>query len=156
MSWQAVTWVLEHSEATLGSRLVLISIASHANREGRQSWPSVATVSLEAGLTRREVQYCLRTLESSGELLCKRGGGRGISNRYELPLVEKWLTAQNFRPLDKQRNPRHKGRNLPQETAHPIAQEPSLQQPSIMQPEVQCSICKIWAPKAAMKRHRCA
>ena len=130
MSWQAVTWVLERSEATLGSRLVLLSIASHSNREGRQAWPSVDTISLEAKLSRREVQYCVRELEDSGELHCVRGGGRGHSNHYELPFVAEWLYAQNVRGLEKGRNVEHKGRNPRQERAHPSAQEPSLE-PSV-------------------------
>jgi hypothetical protein len=124
VSWQAVTWVLECSHAELGARLVLLSIASHANREGRHSWPSVETICIEARLTRREVQYCLRDLELLGELATIRGGGRGKSNSYELPFVADWLTAQSLRSLEKQRAQTEKGRNLRQETAHPSAHEP--------------------------------
>jgi hypothetical protein len=95
LSWQAVKWVLECSQAVLGSRLVLLSIASHANREGRQSWPSVETICIEARLSRREVQYCLRTLEDLGEL--KTSPRRGTSSSYELPFVASWLGAQSLR-----------------------------------------------------------
>ena len=98
MSWQAVTWVLEHSEATLGSRLVLLSIASHANREGKSAWPSVDTICLEAKLSRREVQYALRSLEASGELRTKQI--RGQSSHYELTQVEAWIGAQSLRPAN--------------------------------------------------------
>lgn len=95
MSWQAVTWVLEQSQSVLGVRLVLISIASHANREGQQAWPSVDTICLEARLSRREVQYCLRKAEEAGEL--RTIPKKGKPNSYELPLVTKWLGAQNLR-----------------------------------------------------------
>ena len=130
MSWQAVTWVLEQSQATLGARLVLLSIASHANREGRSSWPSVETVCIEARLTRREVQYCLRSLEEAGELHTIRGGGRGKSNSYELPFVLDWVTAQTLRSSEKQRNQSEKGRKMEQKTAHPIAHEPFPNHPN--------------------------
>jgi len=91
MSWQAVTWVLEHSESTLGSRLVLLCIASHANREGKNAFPSLDTLAREALLSRREVIYAVQSLEEAGELRVHRGIGRGNPNRYELPWVPSWL-----------------------------------------------------------------
>ncbi len=91
LSWQAVTWVLEQSEATLGSRLVLLSIASHSNREGKNAFPSLDTIAREALLCRREVMYCVQSLEELGELRVHRGIGRGNPNHYELPRVPVWL-----------------------------------------------------------------
>lgn len=91
MSWQAVTWVLEKSEAELGSRLVLLSIASHANREGLSACPSYQTICLETRMSEREVRYCVRALEESGELHVERGVGRGNPNRYSLPFVAGWV-----------------------------------------------------------------
>jgi len=129
MSWQAVTWVLEHSQSTLGSRLVLLSIASHANREGVESWPAVDTIAIEARLSRRQVQCCLLRLKQSGELNFEENrGGRAKTNHYTLPLVYDWITAQSSHPLgaEKPRTPEQKGRNPRQETVHSSAQEPSL------------------------------
>lgn len=123
MSWQAVTWVLEQSQATLGSRLVLLSIASHSNREGRNSWPAVDTICLETRLSRREVQYCLRQLEEGGEL--RTLPKRGRPNIYELPLVTTWLGAQDLRMS---KSPR--GAQTPSTVAHPIAPEPLKAEPS--------------------------
>lgn len=123
MSWQAVTWVLEQSQATLGSRLVLLSIASHANREGRNAWPAVDTIALETRLSRREVQYCLRELEELGEL--KTLPKKGRPNAYELPLVINWLGAQDLRVSKSLR-----GANTPSTVAHPIAPEPLKEEPS--------------------------
>lgn len=91
MSWQAVTWVLENSEATLGSRLVILAIASHANREGKNSFPSLDTLAREVLLSRREVIYAVQSLEELGELSVHRGIGRGNPNHYELPRVTAWL-----------------------------------------------------------------
>jgi Helix-turn-helix domain len=91
LSWQAVTWVLEFSEATSYSRLVLIAIASHANREGKNAFPSLDTIAQEARISRREVVYCVQELEERGELAVIRGIGRGNPNHYELRYVGPWL-----------------------------------------------------------------
>jgi hypothetical protein len=102
MSWQAVTWVLEQSEATLGSRLVILSIASHANREGKNAFPSMDTIARECLLSRREVVYCVQALEELGEIRVHRGVGRGNPNHYELPRVPAWLEkVQGLHQLDK-------------------------------------------------------
>lgn len=102
MSWQAVTWVLEQSEATLGSRLVILSIASHANREGKNAFPSMDTIARECLLSRREVIYCVQSLEELGELRVNRGIGRGNPNHYELPRVPAWLQkVQGLHQLEK-------------------------------------------------------
>ena len=99
MSWQAVTWVLEFSEARLGSRLVLISIASHANREGREAWPSLKTLALESKIDKSQVIRCVRDLEGIGELRVKRDTGRSRTNHYEIPPVAQWV--ESFHPLSK-------------------------------------------------------
>jgi hypothetical protein len=91
MSWQAVTWVLEFSESEGYARLVLISIASHANREGKSAFPSLDTIAREALLSRREAVYCVQKLEEMGELHVERGIGRGNPNHYDLPHVSRWL-----------------------------------------------------------------
>jgi hypothetical protein len=91
VSWQAVTWVLEFSEAEGYARLVLLSIASHANREGKNAFPSLDTICKEALVSRREVIYSIQALEEKGELKIERGIGRGNPNHYELPHVGRWL-----------------------------------------------------------------
>lgn len=130
MSWQAVTWVLEQSQAVHSSRLVLLSIASHANREGRQSYPSVETICIEARLGRRAVQYCLRELEELGEL---RTIPRTMnSSSYEMPFVEKWLKsmegAQSLRPGGAQKSAAQGRKNRPK-GAHTRAHEPFPNRP---------------------------
>ena len=102
LSWQAVTWVLEQSEAMLGSRLVILSIASHANREGKSAFPSLDTITKETLLSRREVIYAVQSLEESGELSVHRGIGRGNPNHYELRHVSAWLQkVQGLHQLEK-------------------------------------------------------
>lgn len=76
MSIQAVAWVLEHSEATLADRLVLIAIANHADARGWNAYPSVPLIAREALVSERTVYRALETLEESGELTIQRRPNR--------------------------------------------------------------------------------
>ena len=69
MSVHVLSWVLRHSEETLGRRLVLIVLADHAKEDGSSSWPSVNTIAREARMTRRPVQTALRQLEEHGAII---------------------------------------------------------------------------------------
>jgi hypothetical protein len=84
MSVQALSWVLNESKATLGSRLVLLSIANHADAKGLNSWPSVSVIAKEAHLSYRQAQRCINSLEKLGELEVERGGGFNGSHRFRL------------------------------------------------------------------------
>lgn len=84
MSVQALSWVLNESKATLGSRLVLLSIANHADAKGMNSWPAVPVIAEEARISERQVQNCLRNLERLGELKIIRGEGYKGSHRFEV------------------------------------------------------------------------
>lgn len=68
MSIQAVGWVMEASPSTGTARLVLLSLANHASREGKNAWPSVETIAHEARCSMRSVHYALRKLESEGHI----------------------------------------------------------------------------------------
>lgn len=88
----------------MGSRLVMLSIASHANREGKSSFPSLDTIALETLLSRREVIYAVQSLEELGELTVHRGIGRGNPNNYNLPRVAAWLEkVQGLHQLEKRK-----------------------------------------------------
>lgn len=80
MSIQAVAWVLEHSEATLADRLVLIAIANHADARGWNAWPAVPQIAKEARVDRATVYRAIDALEDSGELIVERRPGK--SNMY--------------------------------------------------------------------------
>jgi hypothetical protein len=69
MSVHAISWVLKHSDATLGARLVLISLADHAHDDGSHAFPSVDTLVKETRMTRRAVQAALRKLEAAGDIV---------------------------------------------------------------------------------------
>jgi DNA-binding transcriptional MocR family regulator len=95
MSMQAVVWVLEHERSTEGTaRLVLLSIANHANREGTDSWPSIDTIAWEVNRDRRTVQRALQWLAEQGLIEVEVQGGGSMKhqanrrpNRYTiLPL----------------------------------------------------------------------
>ena len=94
MSIQAMNWVIQNSQHSGGNYIVLLMIASHANAEGEDSYPRIATLALEARLDRRTVTRCLHNLEASGELHIQRGGrGQGRRHRFSLPLMRLGDTA---------------------------------------------------------------
>jgi hypothetical protein len=85
MSIEAVSWVLRHSEAKLGARLVLIALADHAHPDGSEAYPAVETLARHTRLSRRAVQSALRTLEAEGEII-PDGVGRNGTNCYRLTM----------------------------------------------------------------------
>ncbi len=87
MSWQAVEWVLKNSRSRGATRLVAVCIASHADQNGEQAWPSAQTIAQEAGISRSSVFPCLARLIQLGELVRIPGGGRNRTNAYRLTLV---------------------------------------------------------------------
>lgn len=84
MSVQALSWVLDRSKSRLAARLVLLSIANHANERGDNAWPSVRTIAREAHVTDRQVQRALVTLVGLGELLIIHGAGPGGAHVYQV------------------------------------------------------------------------
>jgi hypothetical protein len=87
MSVQAMSWLLDHSEARLAARLTLISIANHCDSKGENSYPSVGLIAREAKISTREVQRALHILVEIGELQVEFGAGpRGV-HLYSIPAV---------------------------------------------------------------------
>ncbi len=83
MSIEALTVVLNHSQARGTEKLVLIGIANHYGEQG--AWPSVKTLASYANMSERRVQQAIKALQSSGELKVDRGQGGGIG-RYKTNL----------------------------------------------------------------------
>lgn len=79
-----MSWVLNESMATLGSRLVLLSIANHADAKGMNSWPKIKVLAEESRLSERQAQRCIRQLEKLGEIEVQRGAGYEGSHRFRL------------------------------------------------------------------------
>ena len=67
MSVQAIGWVFDHETETGGlTRLVLLSLANHANDVG-ECWPSKATIGRETNCQREpSIRAALRELEKRG------------------------------------------------------------------------------------------
>lgn len=81
VSWQAIHWVMDHSTAEGSDRLVLISIARHADQAGAGSWPSVATIAKECAVSERTVQRCLRSLAERRDITIELGAGGTAKTR---------------------------------------------------------------------------
>lgn len=85
MSIEALSWVLKHSEAVKGARLVLLALADTADDDGTNTWPSVKTIARKARLSPRAVHNALRTLEKDGRIL-RRGTTEFSTTRWDIVL----------------------------------------------------------------------
>lgn len=134
MSVQALTWVLDHSPAIHGDRLVLISIANHADREGRGSYPPVAMIASEARMSTRNVQYALRSLEhgfeGSGKAIFRDGRGPNGATLWAVLMDEQ---AKTFRGLPRPGGGADSAPPAVADSAPPGAQDrtPACSKPSI-------------------------
>jgi hypothetical protein len=127
-----MSWVIEHSKHKGNAFVVLLMIANHARSDGSGAWPSVKTLAKEARISPRAVQYTVRRLERSGELLTEVGHGPSGSNLYSLPKYAKYAYASFASPTQHDCAP-------PTQPPAPapaitVAPEPSLKQPSINRP----------------------
>lgn len=66
MSIQALTYVLEGHPAKGADRLVLLSLANHANGTDYECWPSAELIAWETNLSLDHVRRCLRALDNAG------------------------------------------------------------------------------------------
>lgn len=103
MSIEALTVVLNHSQAKGTDKLVLIGIANHHGESG--AWPSVQTLAGYANLSERRVQQSITKLRELGELSVEVGGGQGGA-KYKTNLYRVLVTC----PEDCQGFPGHKQR----------------------------------------------
>jgi hypothetical protein len=81
MSVKVMTWVWEHSPVAGNERLVLLAVADSAD-DGRNAWPSVATLARKTRLDPRTVQRVVRRLRDGGHLAVATAAGRGGANVY--------------------------------------------------------------------------
>ena len=89
MSIEALTVVLNHSQAKGAVKLILIGIANHINPDNDGAWPSQAKLASYANCSERYVHDAVDELVALGELRvgvhAGKGNGGNKSNRY-------WLT----------------------------------------------------------------
>jgi len=65
-------WAWEVDGLTSTTKLVLLSLAQHANEDGAHAFPSVATIAAECRLSERSVQGALKALEAEGYITVVR------------------------------------------------------------------------------------
>jgi len=87
MSIQAVAWVLSQKGEDLPgtARLVMIALANHADHTSGHCWPSIETISREAGCGERTASRYLGALRRNGWLdvrSTQRASGKFRSNDY--------------------------------------------------------------------------
>ena len=86
MSIEATSWVFEHSRSKGAARLVLLSIANHADPFGKSTYPSLGTISRESGVSLRQIKRSFAQLLKIGELRIQRCASPFGTNVYALPL----------------------------------------------------------------------
>jgi hypothetical protein len=79
-----MNWVWANSPTSGNERLVLLALADACSREdGTGCWPSARTLARKANISDRTVRRVIARLETDGQILVHRGGGRaGASNSY--------------------------------------------------------------------------
>jgi hypothetical protein len=163
MSVEALSWVFQHSESSLGSRHVLLSIANHAKSDGTGAWPSVPTIARESRLSVRQVQRCFTVLVNLGELRLSKETGPHGCNLYSLPKM------RGVKLSPGERHPVTEGVTFTTEKGAKMSPEPKSIEPSIKTktdallesfPEddvgtLRCMVCRraVTPSRAAMKQH---
>jgi len=79
-----MSWVWEHSRSKPTARLVLLAIADCANDQGREAYPSNATLMRKTGLSERGVRQAITDLDRLGELSVEYKSGPRGCNRYRI------------------------------------------------------------------------
>lgn len=75
MSVEATSWVWRNYTRGGTEKLVMLAIADHADRYGRNAWPSIATIAEYAAVDVRTAQRSLTRLESQGDIMIARQQG---------------------------------------------------------------------------------
>ncbi len=82
MSYRLTSLILRMAQCPCPQKIVLAVIADMADDDG-MCWPSLETIALRAGMTRRSVIDQVEKLEAAGLLSVSRGGR---SNKYQIVL----------------------------------------------------------------------
>lgn len=123
MSVKIMSQVWEDEGIGPTDRLILLSLADHANDEG-VCYPSVARLVRRTGLSERAVQTAIRRLEEAGRLKIERGSGPKGCNVFTVCTPAADAPPQQMHPAADAPTPRSSCGEPPQEL-HPNRQEPS-------------------------------
>lgn len=87
--------VWDHSKQTGARLLLMLAIADHADDNGI-AWPGIPSLSRKIRMSTRYTEMLQQRLIESGELSISRaGGGRQITNRYQITIPEAGLGVKN-------------------------------------------------------------
>ena len=81
-----MSWVWDHSTVGGTERLVLLALADCANDEGRECWPSIATLARKCRVDTRTVQRVIRRLADGGHVEILPSPGGRAANRYAVTM----------------------------------------------------------------------
>lgn len=113
MSWRASSYVkcLGRNHLTAMEKMVMFVLADCYNDDQAEAWPSLPALAYYSLCSERTVMRAVASLERKGLLLVARsnpplragakqqgGGGRGNSNRYRFPKLEKGDIPPPFKP----------------------------------------------------------
>jgi DNA-binding transcriptional MocR family regulator len=108
-------------------KLVFLALANFCDAQGGNCYPSIATLRRFTGLSEREIQRCIRTLEAGGYLTVQPRSG--TSNVYKLhprlevtPVQQPPVTAEQQTPASQSPDPRQGVR----ESTHKPLNRPDL------------------------------
>jgi hypothetical protein len=110
-----------------GEKLVLLALADQANDEGRQCWPSVATIARKSGQGERTVRRALDHLEKADHLT--RDHRDGNSTQYHIHPCQNGSPAKSA-PLPKTTKTPAKLAGKPSRNTKPQKASPSSGTPS--------------------------
>lgn len=109
MAWQFYEWAKDQPVKPVGRKLILMLVADHADADARYSFPSLSYLSVESGLSERQIQNHLKALAEEDGLLriekVKSKRGQYEFSRY-------WLlgTKDSFAPYFAEDKPYLKAR----------------------------------------------
>ena len=105
MSFESVAWALEQPIGGT-QKILLLGIASHADKFGDNAWPSIETLAKYAYVDPRSVQRCIGELIRLGYVVreINEGGSRKTAphmrpNLYRLNMVGKPVVLAEKYPL---------------------------------------------------------
>lgn len=85
-----MTWLWENSRQTNNRLLMLLAMADHADDFGGNIYPSIKRLAYKVRVEERQAQYLISELEKSGDIIREsKGGGRGRTARWRIPVDEK-------------------------------------------------------------------
>ncbi|CAB4185931.1 Helix-turn-helix domain containing protein [uncultured Caudovirales phage] len=87
---QAIAMVLDFAPVhwSPSTRMVAIALADYANTDTGHCWPSIANLARRSGLSLRQVQRCLREIETEGWI--ERDGVHRVGTNL-------WIWRKRFR-----------------------------------------------------------